>query len=55
MATVGFADGRPWLSRGDDTYTEDELLGLASGAGRRVVAALGAMPPSPHCPGNPAC
>jgi hypothetical protein len=55
MATVGFADGRPWLSRGDDTYTRAELLGLASGAGQRVAAALGAMPPPPRCPGNPAC
>jgi hypothetical protein len=55
MATVGYADGRPWLSRGNDSYTAAELLGLASGAGQRVAAALGAMPPPPHCPGNPAC
>jgi hypothetical protein len=55
LATVGYADGRPWLSRGDDTYTQAELLGLASGAGQRVAAALGALPPPPHCPGNLAC
>ena len=55
LATVGYADGRPWIARGDDSYTEDELLGLASGAGQRVAAALGAAPPAPHCPGNPAC
>ena len=55
LATVGYADGRPWLTRSGDTYTQAELRGLASGAGHRVAAALGAMPPSPQCPGNPAC
>jgi hypothetical protein len=55
LATVGYADGRPWIARGDDTYTQDELLGLAYGAGQRIAAALGAAPPAPSCPGNPAC
>ena len=55
LATVGYADGRPWIARGDDTYTEDELLGLAYGAGQRIASALGAAPPTPSCPGNPAC
>lgn len=55
LAAVGYADGRPWLPRTNDTYTEDELMGLASGTGQRVAAALGAQPPAPHCPGNPAC
>jgi hypothetical protein len=55
LATVGYADGRPWIARGDDTYTEAELLSLAFGTGQRVAAALGAMPPPPRCPGNPAC
>jgi hypothetical protein len=55
LATVGYADGRPWLTRGGDTYTQAELLGLASGAGQHVAAALGAVPPPPQCPGNPAC
>ena len=55
LATVGYADGRPWIARGDDTYTEGELLGLAYGAGQRIAAALGAAPPAPSCPGNPAC
>ena len=55
LAAVGYADGRPWLTRSGDTYTQAELLGLASGAGQRVAEALGAMPPPPHCPGNPAC
>ena len=55
LATAGYADGRPWITRGDDTYTQAELLGLAAGTGQRVAAALGAQPPAPHCPGNPAC
>jgi hypothetical protein len=55
LATVGYADGRPWIARGDDTYTQDELLGLAYGAGQRIASALGAAPPTPNCPGNPAC
>jgi hypothetical protein len=55
LASVGYADGRPWLARDHDAYTKAELLGLASGAGQRVAAALGAMPPTPRCPGNPAC
>lgn len=55
LAAVGYADGRPWLARGNDTYTQAELLGLAAGTGRRVAAALAAQPPAPHCPGNPAC
>jgi hypothetical protein len=55
LATVGYADGRPWLERGDDTYTRLELLGLASGAGQRVASELAAPPPVPRCPGSPAC
>jgi hypothetical protein len=55
LATVGYADGRPWLARGGDTYTQAELLSLAAGTGQRVADALGAAPPPPRCPGNPAC
>jgi hypothetical protein len=55
LATAGYADGRPWLTRGDDSYTAAELLGLARGAGQRVVSVLGARPPAPRCPGSPAC
>jgi hypothetical protein len=55
VATAGYADGRPWIVRGNDTYTEAELLGLASGTGQKVASALGAPPPVPHCPGSPAC
>src|SRR6185437_8039246 len=33
LATVGYADGRPWLSQGHDTYTKNEMLSLARGVG----------------------
>jgi hypothetical protein len=55
LATVGYADGRPWLSRGHDTYTKAELTSLAAGVGRSVAGRLGAPPPVPHCPGSPGC
>ena len=55
LATVGYADGRPWLSRGHDTYTEAEMSSLADGVGRWVAGRLGAAPPVPHCPGSPGC
>ncbi len=55
LATVGYADGRPWLSQGHDIYTGDEMRGLASGVTRSVVSRLGAAPPVPHCPGSPGC
>jgi hypothetical protein len=55
LATVGYADGRPWLNSGHDTYTKTELNRLAAGVGRSVAGRLGAPPPVPHCPGSPGC
>jgi hypothetical protein len=55
LATVGYADGRPWLSQGRDTYTKAELISLAAGVGHSVVSRLGATPPVPQCPGSPGC
>jgi len=55
LTTVGYADGRPWLSQGHDTYTGDEMRGLATGVTHSVVSRLGAAPPVPHCPGSPGC
>ncbi|MBO0814556.1 MAG: hypothetical protein J2P30_05305 [Actinobacteria bacterium] len=55
LATVGYADGRPWLSRGHDTYTRAELTSLATGVGHWLAGRLGAPPPVPHCPGSPGC
>jgi hypothetical protein len=55
LATVGYADGRPWLSQGHDTYTAAEMDNLASGLVNSVASRLGAAPPEPHCPGSPGC
>jgi hypothetical protein len=55
LATVGYADGRPWLSQGHDTYTRAELNSLAAGVGDSVAGRLGATPAAPHCPGSPGC
>jgi hypothetical protein len=55
LTTVGYADGRPWLSQGHDIYTEREMHGLASGVTYSVTSRLGAPPPVPHCPGSPGC
>jgi hypothetical protein len=55
LATVGYADGRPWLSQGHDTYTAAEMDNLASGVVNSVASRLGAAPPEPHCPGSPGC
>jgi hypothetical protein len=55
LSAAGFASGRPWLPRGDDSYVQAEILSLAAGVGQKVAASLGAPPPPPHCPGSPAC
>jgi hypothetical protein len=55
LATVGYADGRPWLQQGHDTYTRAEMRGLAAGVVASVASRLGAPPPAPHCPGSPGC
>jgi hypothetical protein len=55
LATAGYADGRPWLSQGHDTYTEAEIDSLASGVVQLVASRLGASAPVPHCPGSPGC
>jgi hypothetical protein len=55
LATVGYADGRPWIRQGHDGYTQAEMMSLASGVGGSIAARLGAAPPVPHCPGSPGC
>jgi hypothetical protein len=55
LATVGYADGRPWLQQGNDTYTRTEMRSLATGVIKSVASRLGAPPPVPHCPGSPGC
>jgi hypothetical protein len=55
LATVGYADGRPWLRQGHDNYTRAEMDSLAHGVLSWVASRLGASPPVPHCPGSPGC
>jgi hypothetical protein len=55
LATVGYADGRPWLQQGNDIYTKAELRSLVTGVVESVASRLGAPPPVPHCPGSPGC
>jgi hypothetical protein len=55
LATVGYADGRPWLSQGQDNYTKKEMNSLASGVVDSLADRLGVTPPAPHCPGSPGC
>jgi len=55
LTTVGYADGRPWLSQGNDTYTKAEMKSLAHGVGTWVADQLGAPATVPHCPGSPGC
>jgi hypothetical protein len=55
LTTVGYADGRPWLSKGNDTYTQAEMNNLAHGVARWVAGRLRAPPPVPRCPGSPGC
>jgi hypothetical protein len=55
LATVGYADGRPWLAGSDDSYAQTEMMALASGVGQFVASRLGAAPAPPRCPGSPGC
>jgi hypothetical protein len=55
FATVGYADGRRRVREAANLYATAEMLGLESGVGGSVAAHIGAAPPSPQCPGGPAC
>ena len=55
MATVGYADGRPRVHIGGDTYVRQEMMDLAEGVAVRVATPLGASPNRPACPGVPGC
>jgi hypothetical protein len=55
MATAGYADGRPRVSIGSDSYTMMEMTSLARGIAVDIATPLGAAPKVPHCPGGPAC
>jgi hypothetical protein len=51
IATVGYADGRPRVHVGSDSYSDTEMTSLARGIASAIAAPLGAAPPVPHCPG----
>ncbi|MGP7999477.1 MAG: hypothetical protein ACLPKI_19490 [Streptosporangiaceae bacterium] len=55
MSTVGYADGRHHVRESADPYAKDEMLSVADGISQWIGARIGAAPPSPHCPGGPAC
>jgi hypothetical protein len=55
FATVGYADGRRRVNESSNLYATAEMVGLQNGIGGWVTAHLGAAPPSPRCPGGPAC
>ena len=55
FATVGYADGRRRVHESANLYATAEMLGLEGGVAGWVADHLGAAPPSPTCPGGPAC
>ena len=54
FATVGYADGRRRVEAANQ-YATAEMLGLEGGVGGTVAKRLGSAPPTPACPGGPAC
>ena len=55
MYAAGYADGRPRVSIGNDSYAQGEMTAAASGVAQDVATTLGSPPPVPHCPGTPGC
>ena len=55
FTTVGYADGRRRVHEAANLYATAEMQGLEGGVGGWVADHLGATPPSPACPGGPAC
>jgi hypothetical protein len=55
MYAAGYADGRPRVPIGNDTYAQGEMAAAAQGVQQSVASTLGAPPPAPHCPGTPGC
>jgi hypothetical protein len=55
FATVGYADGRRRVHEAANLYATAEMLGLEGGVAGWVAGHIGAAPPSPSCPGGPAC
>jgi hypothetical protein len=55
MSTAGYADGRPRVQMSSDPYADTEMTSFAAGVADAVRAPLGAVPPTPQCPGAPGC
>jgi hypothetical protein len=55
MYAAGYADGRPQVPIGNDTYAQGEMAAAAQGVAQIVATTLGSSPPVPHCPGTPGC
>jgi len=55
MYAAGYADGRPRVSIGNDSYAQGEMTAAAQGVADSVAATMGTPPPAPHCPGTPGC
>jgi hypothetical protein len=55
MYAAGYADGRPRVPIGNDTYAQGEMAAAAQGVQQSVASTLGAPPPAPHCPGTSGC
>jgi len=55
LYTAGYADGRPRVPIGEDTYAESEMTSAARGVAQAVAATLATPPPAPSCPGAPGC
>jgi len=55
LYAAGYADGRPRVPLGHDTYSEAEMASMAQGVATSVADTLGTTPAPPHCPGSPGC
>ena len=55
LYAAGYADGRPRVQLGHDSYSQAEITSLAQGVAAKVANGLGSAPPAPHCPGAPGC
>ena len=55
LSTAGYTDGRLRVQMSSDSYADAEMTGFATGVADAVRAPLGAVPPSPQCPGAPGC
>ena len=55
LYAAGYADGRPRVQLGHDSYSEAEMASMAQGVATSVASALGASPAPPRCPGSPGC